>query len=135
MIIRYLFGLLLAGMLLASPAMAAKKVALVIGNAAYDQGLVPLPNSRNDAEDVAAALEALEFEIIRLVDLDPVDRCLVVDGDSIAHAVREALILLDGLYAAPHQLVTVIDEVENLHIVTARAVLEKANAVKEREAG
>jgi formylglycine-generating enzyme required for sulfatase activity len=52
-----------------SPAHAEKPVALVIGNSAY-RNTVPLPNPRNDATDIAAALKGLGFETIFETDLD-----------------------------------------------------------------
>ncbi|HEX9589133.1 MAG TPA: caspase family protein, partial [Bradyrhizobium sp.] len=48
---------------------ADKRVALVIGNSAY-RNAPPLPNPRNDAEDVAAALKRTGFETIVGLDLD-----------------------------------------------------------------
>ena len=51
------------------PSHAEKRVALVIGNGAY-RNAITLPNPRNDAEDVSAALERLGFEIIFGADLD-----------------------------------------------------------------
>ena len=48
---------------------AAERVALVIGNAAYEH-TTPLRNPRNDATDVARALEGLGFEVIEGLDLD-----------------------------------------------------------------
>ena len=51
--------------MLAGPALASSRVALVIGNAAYDH--VPaLPNPRNDAADVGAALGRIGFAVTRL---------------------------------------------------------------------
>ena len=53
----------------ASPASAANRVALVIGNSSYTS--VPtLPNPRNDAEDIAAALRNLGFDVVEGRDLD-----------------------------------------------------------------
>lgn len=52
-------------------ALADKRVALVIGNGAYVQ--VPtLPNPRNDAADVAAALNRIGFETVLATDLSQV---------------------------------------------------------------
>ena len=42
----------------------ASRIALVIGNAAYQQG-DKLPNAKHDAQDIAAVLEALDFEVIK----------------------------------------------------------------------
>ena len=47
---------------LVSPAQAERRIALVIGNAAYKEG--PLRNSVNDADDMAAALRRQGFEVI-----------------------------------------------------------------------
>ena len=41
----------------------ASRIALVIGNAAYQQG-DKLPNAKHDAQDIAAVLKALDFEVI-----------------------------------------------------------------------
>ena len=45
-----------------APRAPVKRVALVIGNAAYTR-IDPLVNSRNDAEDMCGALKALRFEV------------------------------------------------------------------------
>jgi uncharacterized caspase-like protein len=51
-----------------APAAAEKRVALVIGNSAYEN--VPrLTNPSNDASDVAAKLKALGFEVVEGIDL------------------------------------------------------------------
>ena len=60
-------GLIVA--LTVSPALADKRLALVIGNSAY-KNAPTLKNPSNDASDMAAALERLGFEVIRGVDLD-----------------------------------------------------------------
>lgn len=46
-----------------------RRVALVIGNSSYENGLA-LPNPVNDASDVAAALSKLGFEVLLKTDLD-----------------------------------------------------------------
>ena len=48
---------------------APSKVALVVGNAAY-QHAAPLANPKNDAEDMATALEDLGFAVERAMNLD-----------------------------------------------------------------
>jgi len=53
----------------ASGAHAEKRVALVIGNGAY-KNAPRLPNPRNDAQDVSAALKRNGFDIILGIDLD-----------------------------------------------------------------
>lgn len=53
---------------LIAEARAERRVALVIGNSAYSQ-TAPLPNPRNDAADVSAALRRLGFTVVEGVDL------------------------------------------------------------------
>ena len=72
---RFLMVTVLAAMLpaLAVPALAAlaaERVALVIGNAAYEQEAAVLRNPVNDAAAVAAVLRRLGFEVIEGRDLD-----------------------------------------------------------------
>jgi hypothetical protein len=59
----------LAALLFAAPALAEKRVALVIGNAAYRHAPA-LANPKNDAEGVAASLRRLKFEVLAGTDLD-----------------------------------------------------------------
>ncbi len=49
-------------------AFAERRVALVVGNAAYKAASLSLVNPRNDAEDVSAALKALGFEVVTSVN-------------------------------------------------------------------
>ena len=49
-------------------AAASDRYALVIGNASYKEG--PLKNPANDAEDMAAVLGRLGFDVVKLVDAD-----------------------------------------------------------------
>ena len=51
------------------PAQAQKRVALVIGNSAY-QHTAKLTNPKNDATDMAAVLKTLGFQVIEGHDLD-----------------------------------------------------------------
>ncbi len=65
-------GLLLALVLqlLALPAFAEeRRVALVIGNSSY-RNAQPLPNTLNDARDMAVALRKVGFEVVDGLDLD-----------------------------------------------------------------
>jgi uncharacterized caspase-like protein len=64
----FILGLLLQA-LAVSPAAAAKRVALVIGNAAYQQAGA-LTNPVNDAADMAKALTAAGFDVVLGLDLD-----------------------------------------------------------------
>ncbi len=64
----FAFAVMLTGLGVV-PGHAEKRVALVIGNGAY-KNAPRLPNPRNDAEDVAAALKRTGFETIVAIDLD-----------------------------------------------------------------
>jgi len=56
-------------LMVAAPAAAAPRVALVVGNGAYSH-VSPLPNPPNDARAVAAALRDLGFDVLEALDLD-----------------------------------------------------------------
>jgi hypothetical protein len=64
----FILALVLAFLLVAAPA-AAQRVALVIGNSAYEH-TSKLTNPKNDATDVAAALRSHGFKVIDGFDLD-----------------------------------------------------------------
>ena len=49
-------------------AKADRRVALVVGNSHYSNASLFLANPKNDAEDVAAALRAVGFEVLQAVD-------------------------------------------------------------------
>src|SRR5262249_61931980 len=68
--VRTVIVLLLLG-LLSLPAHAQNRVALVIGNSAY-QHTAKLDNPKNDAMDMAAVLKRLGFQVIDGYDLDKV---------------------------------------------------------------
>ncbi len=61
-----LFSALVAA---SAPALAEKRVALVIGNGAYKHAPA-LANPKNDAEGMTAALKRMKFEVVSGVDLD-----------------------------------------------------------------
>ena len=50
-------------------AAAERRVALVLGNSAYQSASLNLTNPKNDAEDVAAALKGLGFEVVVETDV------------------------------------------------------------------
>jgi hypothetical protein len=60
---------ILALFALTGGAQAERRVALVIGNSAY-QNTAPLKNPRSDAEDISIVLKRLGFEVISGLDLD-----------------------------------------------------------------
>jgi uncharacterized caspase-like protein len=55
-----------------APALAADRVALVIGNGAY-QKVAALPNPPRDAADIARAFERLDFKVTRLINANAAD--------------------------------------------------------------
>jgi hypothetical protein len=61
-------GCALLIMLSAGAATAERRVALIIGNSQYNNTSLLLSNPKNDAEDVAASLRTLGFEVILKVD-------------------------------------------------------------------
>jgi hypothetical protein len=86
---RYLaiiLGVFVAAITLATAARAEKRVALVIGNAAY-ANTAPLSNPGNDIADIAAALRRLDFQVIEGRDLDK---------RSMERTVREFAVELPG---------------------------------------
>jgi len=71
---RWIFSLTLLASLIAligslGNALAQKRVALVIGNSAY-QHTAKLTNPKNDATDMVAALQKHGFQVIEGSDLD-----------------------------------------------------------------
>ncbi len=63
----HLWLVVVSSVMLSVPALAAERVALVIGNASYAHAPA-LANPLNDAADVGAALERLGFTVTRLAD-------------------------------------------------------------------
>src|SRR4029078_9561259 len=51
--------------LLSQPAFAEKRIALVIGNSAYER-VAPLPNPTNDASAMSAMLKGAGFDVVDL---------------------------------------------------------------------
>src|SRR6266702_274603 len=66
----YAFVLLVCSI---SDAKADRRVALVVGNSHYSNASLFLANPKNDAEDVAAALRGVGFEVIQAIDANKRD--------------------------------------------------------------
>ena len=81
------------------PAHAEKRVALVIGNAAY-KNAVTLQNPKNDAQDVADALKRVGFETIVGLDLD--EAGMKDKSISFARSARDADVAL--VYYSGHAM-------------------------------
>jgi uncharacterized caspase-like protein len=101
-------------------AQGARRVALVIGNSAY-QHTTPLNNPRHDAADLAATLTKLGFEVVSGTDLDKLafDRTVRSFADKLSGAS------LGVLFYAGHGLQ--VDSVNYLVPVDAR--LGSSNAL------
>ena len=63
-------GALLVLAIIAGPACAAERLALLIGNESYDAKVGPLKNPRNDVALVGAALRTLKFTVTEIRDAD-----------------------------------------------------------------
>src|SRR5258705_8359910 len=70
-----------------SAALAETRVALVVGNSAY-QSTTPLANPLNDARDMAAALKSVGFDVVEALDADrrKLDGALRAFTDKLANA-------------------------------------------------
>jgi len=80
----------------ASPAFAADRVALVIGNGLY-QKVPALPNPTRDADDISRALERLNFRVTRLSNADAADmRKAVIDFGRAAEGSEMAVVYYAG---------------------------------------
>jgi len=77
----------LALLALLIPAQAETRLALVVGNGAY-QATTALANPSNDARDISAALKAVGFEVIEAIDADKrgMDQALRTFADRLAKA-------------------------------------------------
>ena len=86
-----------AALLLFLPALAAERVALVVGNADYDEAAAKLRNPVNDAAAVAAALRRMGFVVIEGTDLDRdgfFDK--IIEFDDAAREAKIALFFYAG---------------------------------------
>lgn len=123
-------------------ASAERRVALVIGNSQYKNANLSLTNPKNDADDVAATLKALGFEVIQSTDARKGD----IDGAlarfaRLANESDSALFYYAG-HAMQHQgrnyLMPVDAELEDefslrfnmVSLEDVRAALDRASGVK-----
>ena len=129
------FTILAAGLVLTwgVSALAAERVALVVGNAAYQQEIAALRNPVNDATAVAVALRRLGFEVIEGRDLNEDSFYDKIEAfDSAARTAKMALFFyaghglqVDGRnYLAPVDLRLETRQDLRRHAVELAAVLE-----------
>src|ERR1700730_6388420 len=123
-------------------ALAERRVALVIGNSQYKNPNLVLFNPRNDAEDVAAALRTLGFEVIMTVDAGRRDLDLaMIQFARLATAADAALFFYAGhalQYQGRNYLMPIDAELEDeislryqmMLMDDVRVALERAGGVK-----
>ncbi|HKD26899.1 MAG TPA: caspase family protein [Xanthobacteraceae bacterium] len=105
------------GCLVATQAVAERRVALVVGNAQYAH-TPALPNPRNDAQDIADTLKKVGFEVTLGYDLDQIKFARIIDD--FARALEGADIGL--FFYAGHGL----QINERNYLVSTEAKLESA---------
>jgi uncharacterized caspase-like protein len=123
-------------------ARAERRVALVVGNAHYNNPSLILTNPKNDAEDVAAALTAIGFQVIQAVDANRRDLDLnMAKFARLATDADAALFFYAGhalQYQGRNYLMPTDAEVEDevslryqmMLIDDVRAALDRASGVK-----
>src|SRR5215467_5030402 len=126
----------------AGAASAERRVALVIGNSQYKNPQLVLFNPKNDAEDVAAVLRTLGFEVILKVDSDKRDFDLAMAQFArLATAADAALFYYAGhalQYQGRNYLMPTDAELEDeislryqmMGLDDVRAALERSGGVK-----
>ena len=130
-------------LLVAAPrvASAQRRVALVIGNAAYEAPRAELSNAVDDARAVAGALEELDFDVLLRTDLDreemsiaAVEFAAELSADDVAlfYYAGHAMELDDQEnYLAPVDLVISPDGLPRVRQVQAESRSVRANVVLE----
>jgi carboxyl-terminal processing protease len=82
---------LMLGLAVANPAFAEPRVALVIGNSAYQGDLPALPNPANDAKLMARTLKSVGFDVVEAEDAsqDQMKQAIAEFSDKLAAAGSE----------------------------------------------
>ncbi|VFU09387.1 conserved exported protein of unknown function [Methylocella tundrae] len=123
-------------------AAAERRVALVIGNSAYKNPALAIPNARNDAEDVAAALTALGFDVLLQTDVDLAAASKAIQQFARMSVGADATLFYFAGHAVQYQghnyLLPIDAEVkdeislpfETIAVDNIRAVLDRSNGVK-----
>jgi uncharacterized caspase-like protein len=123
-------------------AQAERRVALVMGNSDYAVARISLPNPKNDAQDIAAVLKELDFEVITAVNANKRDMDLKLaefarkstDADAVLFYYAGHAMQLQGR----NYLMPVDAELEDEFSVQyqmvgldyVRAALDRVNGVK-----
>jgi Caspase domain len=132
----------LLALLWTSTAWAERRVALVVGNSQYKNTNLALFNPKNDAEDVAASLRSLGFEVILRIDASRRDFDLAMTQFARVAAYSDTALFYYAGHALQHQGQNYLmptdaeleDEVslryEMVSLDDVRAGLERAGGVK-----
>src|SRR5258708_2564218 len=132
----------LLALLSASAAWAERRVALVVGNSQYKNSNLVLFNPKNDAEDVAASLRSLGFEVILKIDADRRDFDLAMTQFARVATYADTALFYYAGHARQHQGQNYLmptdaqleDEIslryEMVSLDDVRAGLERAGGVK-----
>ncbi|ACK51801.1 peptidase C14 caspase catalytic subunit p20 [Methylocella silvestris BL2] len=135
-------GLLALAAALPGAAAAERRVALVIGNSVYKNSALDIPNARNDAEDVAAALKALGFDVLLETDVDLAAASKAIQQFARMSVGADSTLFYFAGHAVQYQghnyLLPVDAEVkdeislpfETIAVDNIRAVLDRSNGVK-----
>ena len=126
----------------AGGAWADRRIALVIGNSNYTNPSLVLSNPKNDAEDVAAALRSLGFEVVQATDTNKRDMDLSMAKFARLATDSDAALFYYAGHALQYQgrnyLMPIDAEVEDevslryqmMPIDDVRAALDRASGVK-----
>ncbi|WP_315832439.1 caspase family protein [Bradyrhizobium prioriisuperbiae] len=121
---------------------AERRIALVIGNAHYGNPSLALSNPKNDAEDVAAALRGVGFEVLQATDANKRDMDLAMAKFARQATDSDAALFFYAGHALQYQgrnyLIPTDAEVEDeislryqlMPIDDVRAALDRATGVK-----
>lgn len=136
-----LFGVLLVFNSIGA-AHAERRIALVVGNAHYGNQSLTLTNPKNDAEDVAAALRSVGFEVLQATDASKRDMDLAMAKFARLATDSDAALFFYAGHALQYQgrnyLIPTDAEVEDeislryqlMPIDDVRAALDRATGVK-----
>lgn len=123
-------------------AWAERRVALVVGNSQYKNPNLVLLNPKNDAQDVAAALRSLDFEVILAVDAGKRELDLAMTQFARAATNADAALFFYAGHALQYQgrnyLMPTDSEVEDevslryqmVQLDDVRAAVDRADGVK-----
>ncbi len=135
-------GLLALAATAAACAASERRVALVIGNSSYKSPGLDIPNARNDAQDTAAALKALGFDVLLETDVDLAGASKAIQQFARMSIGADATLFYFAGHAVQYQgqnyLLPVDAEVrdeislpfETIAVDNIRSALDRSNGIK-----